>query len=53
LTEQKEISVTLKIKLSTKLDNDPNNNEETVRFLVEEDLQDLGYAVDSVELVTA
>jgi hypothetical protein len=51
--EKKEINVILKIKLSTTLNNDPNNTEETVRFLVEEDLQGLGYAVDSVELVTA
>jgi hypothetical protein len=49
---QKETSVTLKIKLSTTLSNDPDNTEETVRFLVEEDLQDLGYTVDSVELIT-
>lgn len=50
--EGKEISVILKIKLSTILDNNPDNTKETVRFLVEEDLQDLGYTVDSVELIT-
>jgi len=49
--EQKEISVVLRIKLSTVLDNNPDNTEETIRFLVEEDLQELGYAVDCVELI--
>lgn len=49
--ESKEIEVTLKIKLRTTVEDIEENNKEVVRFLVEDDLEELGYEVYSVDLI--
>ena len=41
----KKFEVTLMVKVSVVLD-DPEASEQTVRFLVEEDLRDKGYDVE-------
>lgn len=47
----KKITLTLRIKLSTSFDdNYEDNNEETVKYLVEQDLEDLGYNVEEIEI---
>ena len=51
MKEGKRISATLKVKLSTLMENIPDNDVETVRYFVEQDLQDKGYEVESVEVL--
>lgn len=47
-----KIKCKLEIELEVSFDeNDEENTAETVRFLVEEDLQDIGYSINSVEVV--
>lgn len=41
----KELEVTLTVKVRVKID-DPEATEQTVRFLVEEDLRDKGWDAD-------
>ena len=48
--EFKKVSAVLKIVLSTEL-TDTEADAETVRYLVEQDLEDLGYVVDDVSVV--
>ena len=41
----KEVEVTLKVKVKTRFDDD-ESNEETVRYLLEQDLEDMGWDCD-------
>lgn len=40
------IEAVMLVRVATTLSNDPDNGPQTVRFLVEEDLADLGYDAD-------
>jgi hypothetical protein len=45
-----KIKARLLIDIETDLSDDPENTEETLRFLVEEDLIDMGYEVESCKI---
>lgn len=46
-----EIEAILQIKIKTEITDDGSSTPETLRYLIEEDLKDLGYEVDSVVTV--
>lgn len=46
-----EIAATLLMNIKTDITDDGVSTSETLRYLVEEDLQDLGYTVDDVEVI--
>ena len=47
----KNIKATLKVILSTDFHEDGESNEETLRYIVEQDLQDFGYDVEACEVI--
>ena len=46
-----KIKTKLVIEVSSEYENDEENNAETLRFCVEQDLEDMGYQIDSCEVV--
>lgn len=46
----KVVEATLKIKLKSTVENVKENDKEALRYMVEDDLQELGYEVCSVEI---
>ena len=46
-----KVKAKLIIDIETEYNDDPENNAETLRFCVEQDLEDIGYTVNEVDVV--
>lgn len=49
--DTKKVEVTLKIKIRASVEDIIENDKEAVKFLIEDDLQELGYEVDNIEVL--
>lgn len=46
-----KVKAKLIIDIETEYNDNPENNAETLRFCVEQDLEDIGYTVNEVDVV--